>query len=147
MEARSNELRGLLPGPVLRVEVPGPPVPKERAIPIVRGGRLVKQVTPPRTRAYMAHVLLFTEQALSRAGLGRTWPRGQLYVVELDIFRMRAGAGDKDNYEKAILDAVQARLFGDDCRVVDGPTRLHVDRDNPRAVFEVECFYRRRVSR
>jgi hypothetical protein len=129
------------------VTVPGPPVPKERAIPIVRGGRLVKQITPPRTRAYMARVLLFTEQALSAAGLQRTWPRGQLYVVECDIFRARAGAGDVDNYEKAVLDAIRVRVFGDDSKVVESPTRLHVDRENPRAVFQVECFYRRRVSR
>lgn len=90
--------------------VPGEPMPKERAEPTVGKRRteagevkhFVRFRPGERTAEYEDRVRLIAQSARPS-----NWPLRCRYRVDLAI--RRSEKGDKDNYEKAILDAVNPR--------------------------------------
>lgn len=109
--------------------VPGAPVPKARAR-VMRG----YSFTPPRSRAYEAHVA-----ECARAALARTaWRRdGAAYALRVVVHRA-ARRGDLDNFLKSVGDALNKVAWIDDSRVVVLEARMTVDRDRPRVEVEIE---------
>lgn len=96
--------------PFLSFIVPGEPMPKERAEPTIGKRRgesgetkhFVRFRAGERTADYEAKVRWIAE-----ANRPTGWPRRCRFRVDIEIHR--SAKGDKDNYEKAILDAVNPR--------------------------------------
>ena len=107
----------------LRLTVPGPPVPKQRAR-MGAGGRFY---TPQQTRMYEAFV-----RNIARASKPFTWPRDAQYRVELDIYFPDRRRRDADNVCKAFLDSCNTVLWDDDTQVIELVARKHVDKARPR---------------
>lgn len=124
-------------GPAFSFEVPGEPMPKERAEPTIRGNRVVFR-TGDRTADYEARVRLVAQSARPA-----NWPRFCRYRVDLVV--CRSEKGDVDNYTKAAMDALNPRrakyagkgarrrlvrpsvpgvLWVDDCRVYESSARI-----------------------
>mgnify|MGYP003442549611 FL=1 len=123
--------------PSFSFDVPGEPMPKERAEPTVRGKRVVFR-TGDRTADYEARVRL-----VAQANRPANWPLRCRY--RMDIVVCRSEKGDIDNYTKAAADSLNPRrakyagkgarkrlvrahvpgvLWIDDCRVYEGSQRI-----------------------
>lgn len=120
---------------MIRIVVPGRPVPKQRPRVGVRmrGRRIVEThvYTPPETRAYEEHV------RLCAAAAGAKPLEGPVAMdVDLWLFGRR---GDGDNYWKAIADALNGVAYRDDRQIVDWRCRIHkaTSRDEERAEIVV----------
>jgi Holliday junction resolvase RusA-like endonuclease len=64
-----------------------------------------------------------------------------LYLVQVDIYLgKRQHAGDKDNYQKTALDALQyARVIHNDKAVEQCKVNIHTnDRQNPRTIYHIQ---------
>ena len=119
---------------VLRFTVWGPPVPQARA----RVGKSGHHYTPNASRLYGQKVAYEALDAMFR----QRWVRGLRgpFRVVLDVYRLR-NAGDCDNYAKAIMDSLtKVNAWRDDRYVQDSTTRLHIDKESPRAEVTVELL-------
>lgn len=114
----------------LRIDVPGPPVPKARA----RKGKGGRWYTPPRTRQYEAHVRTAALAARQQAG---GWPTDARYEVQARICFPDRRRRDGDNVVKSLLDAANGVLWDDDSQVVRRTTEDTVDRERPRVEMVV----------
>lgn len=122
----------------IRVVVPGPPVPCERARTVAMKGKAAGRImsfTPERTRKYQAHVQLHARAAA--ASCGYVVRAGSVYVVRIVVWR-EANRGDLDNYVKSLTDGCKGALWIDDRYVRELHAQMLVDRENPRAELVVE---------
>ena len=98
--------RNMAAGDVLRIIVPGPPVPKGRA----RSTRSGHHYTPERTVEYESMVRMLGTIAVNKC----EWVSGKgPYELRVSITRARQ-AGDIDNFVKAISDGLNNVAFVDD---------------------------------
>ena len=122
--ARSHEI-------VLRLTIPGEPLPKQRAR-VLRTGRTY---TPARTREAENVIRWYTVVARQKAGV-RGLERGPLSLTAR-FYRSTARTADLDNLVKLVTDALNGVLWHDDRQVV----QLHAARfdrqKNPRTEIEV----------
>jgi Holliday junction resolvase RusA-like endonuclease len=130
---------------VLRIVVPGEPVPKGRArYRIVRpkagGAPFVQEYTPPETRAYEAKVKLLTQVAVNQSGW--SWAKDDRFSLVVRIVRSHWDAGgDASNVLKAVEDGMNGVAYKDD-RYVRGIGVAITDPDpkKPRVEIEVRRF-------
>lgn len=123
---------------VLTFEVPGPPVPKERA----RRGRNGRFYTPERTQRYegtVARSALYEVQRRRVRGEG-DWPMDGRYRVSVDLYMPDARRRDADNALKSVLDGLNRAAWRDDSQVVVIECRKLIDRDKPRAAVRIEVL-------
>ena len=123
---------------ILRFTIPGEPQAKERPkVYAMKGGKGVRGVTPPRTRAYAERGALCARAAVAREGW--TYGDGEAYRVCVAVYRTHYGlGGDIDNVAKAALDAMNGIVFADDRYVRALYVSLEQDAENPRLEIEVE---------
>ncbi|MGK4033850.1 RusA family crossover junction endodeoxyribonuclease [Pediococcus acidilactici] len=127
---------------MIRIEVPGEPVPQGRPRFSGRGG-FVRSYDPPKSKEYKKHVKEEVQQQYHGKPL-----EGQL-LVELSVYRpiqksiskkerdMRLLGfhrpivkGDIDNYFKAVTDACTGLLWVDDAQIVSTKTNKYYS-ENP----------------
>ena len=109
-------------------EVPGCPVPKQRA----RRGRHGRWYTPQATRSYEAKV----GWAAKAAGLHA--PHNGLVGLKVRLWFPDRRRRDVDNVVKAIMDALNGLAYSDDSQVIELFVSRQVDRQRPRAEVTVE---------
>lgn len=114
---------------MIRIIVPGRPVPKGRPRFNTRTGRAF---TPKRTREWERTVKVYAMTQLH----GRI--DGEVSVDVL-IVHPDKRHGDVDNYVKAVLDACQGVLFGDDKCVRKVNAERAYDKSNPRVEIIVRA--------
>lgn len=119
----------------VRVYIPGPPVPWQRARPR-SGGK--GYVNPKRSRQYAGHVRACARSALLQHGI-RDWPLDGPYDVDMHLCFPDRRTRDDDNVEKAIKDACSGVLWRDDNWTRFGTITKHMglDRDRPRVELVV----------
>jgi len=103
--------------------LPGAPVPKARARVTFRNGR-ARAYTPEATKAWEQSARMVLGELRRPADLWQGPVRMTLTIVILRPTscpkrKHPAVRPDGDNYEKAVLDALNGRLFEDDGQVVD----------------------------
>jgi len=103
-------------GSMIRITVPGRPVPKARPRLGVRG-RKAYVYTPPETKEYENLVGWVARCAGCK-------PLNGPLAVELHLF-IRGRSGDVDNYCKSILDGLNGIAYVDDDQVVELLVRKH----------------------
>lgn len=108
--------------------VEGPPVPWKRAIPYALG----RAIKDERTRAYQR---LIATVASLRVPPG--WRKDGGFAVDVLVFLKSTRRGDKDNYEKNVLDALKGIAYVDDRQVDDGRTQKILDKARPRVEVTV----------
>lgn len=120
----------------LRIRVPGPPQPKQRAR---RNRRTGRWYTPSRTRRYEAHVASCAAAAAMAQGWERTDERVRVVVEVRWPDRRRR---DADNAAKSILDGLNRAesVWADDAQVCELTVRTSVDREDPGAEVTVEVM-------
>ena len=111
---------------MIHLVIPGRPVPKERH----RSGK-GRTYTPPRTRAFERKVRLAAMAHQAKRVEGEV--RVDVLVVHPDMRH-----GDVDNYAKALLDACQGVLFGNDKKAAE----LHVYRAVDKEETRIEAIIR-----
>lgn len=111
----------------LRLIVPGPPVPKQRA----RQGRGGHWYTPSATRAYELAVGACGTVARVRARWAKADRLGH-FSVTIDVFLPDERGRDVDNVAKSVLDALNQNVWRDDRQVARLVVNRHVDRSAPR---------------
>ena len=119
---------------MLSFDIPGPPQPKERA----RSGRGGRFFTPSKTRLYERHARSCASAA--RMAQMPRWPLDARYRVHLEVSFPDRRRRDIDNVAKAVLDASNGILWGDDCQVDELVMRRAVDRSSPRVHVVVEVL-------
>lgn len=111
-------------------EVPGEPVPKQRAR-TVKG----RTYTPERTREAEDAVLV----AWMKAGVRHTPLKSDRYGVHLTFFRKTKRACDIDNLAKTVLDALNGVAWVDDSQVaILTLAKASARTDRPRTVVRIE---------
>lgn len=129
---------------VLRFEVPGEPVGKERARVFrqknANGTVITRAVTPEKTRAYEDKIRTIAQIAVNQARW--SWSNDDRFSVLLKIYCTHEGAHpDLDNVCKAVLDSGNSILWKDDRRVRGiGAAFQTPDPKNPRVEVEVRRF-------
>lgn len=117
------------------IEIPGPPVPWQRAAPGKHGGAH----NPAKSHRYKQHVRACIRSAMMQAGLVREWPTNRQYDVEIWMYFPDLRTRDDDNVEKALKDAGSGALWFDDTwtafRTITKHMRL--DRERPRVEMTV----------
>lgn len=122
--------------PVLRVVIPGKPVPKERARVVrTKGGKNIS-FTPPATKEFEAKIKLYVMQAVAK--VRAVWPLEAEYLVALDFYDDHSCAliipkgpkpirrPDPDNLAKALLDGLtKGGAWKDDYMVTELVVRTH----------------------
>lgn len=111
------------PSEEIRIWLPGTPVAKARARVTFRNAR-AQAYTPESTKAWERGARCILDSSLRKNGI---W-QGPMQM-QIVIFILRPASAKKrqypavrpdgDNYEKAVLDALNGRLFNDDGQVVD----------------------------
>jgi len=106
------------------------PVPKARARVMAAGWSF----TPKRTRDFEAKV---REEAVAAVAATPGWRTDVDMRVRVAVYRARR-AGDLDNFAKAITDSMNRIVYEDDRQIRELHTLLFDDKDDPRALVEVE---------
>lgn len=109
-----------------RFEVPGCPVPWQR----IRT-RMGQNFTAPETRAYQTKVRTY---ALS-AGVQQL--EGDL-VLSLWFYLPDKRRRDGDNLQKTVQDSLNKIAYADDSQIKEWRGSIEYDKENPRAVVQVE---------
>lgn len=110
--------------------VPGKPVPKARARVTSRG-----TYTPASTRRYERAV-----KACALYARPKGWDATTAYHVTTHVYFPDARRRDADNVQKAIWDACNGVLWGDDSQIVSWGGTKRIDRENPRVVVVVDAW-------
>ena len=109
-------------------EVPGSPVPKQRA----RRGRSGRWYTPQATRSYEAKVGWMAKAAGIHA------PHDGPVGLKVRLWFPDRRRRDADNVVKAIMDALNGLAYSDDSQVIELFVSRQIDRQRPRAEVTVE---------
>lgn len=130
---------------VLKFIVPGEPVPKGRPRFSSRkrddGKTFVKTYTDAETAAYEKHVRNCAQIAVLQTRWA--WSKRDRFNLLLRVFRTHYDAGgDIDNYEKAVMDAMNTVAYADDRYVRGKGSIIYMDKLNPRVEVEVRRFLR-----
>ena len=128
---------------ILHVLIPGDPVPKGRPRFSARrapdGKTFVKPYTDEETAAYEEKVKLVALAAVNLAGWA--WTKDDRFSLIIRVFRRHYDAGgDIDNYEKAVMDAMNKVVYADDRYVRGKGSALLHDPLRPRVEVKVERF-------
>lgn len=120
--------------PELHVQIPGPPVPWQRARPRKDGGF----ANTPEARAYKRHVRSCVQATLMQHG--REWPLDGQYELQVGMFFPDKRTRDDDNVEKALKDACSGVLWSDDnwTRFRRITKTMELDRERPRVEMTVK---------
>lgn len=118
-----------------RFEIPGPPVPWQRA----GRGRGGQHFTPEKTRLYQRKVKLCAMTAGVRPLTGPVVLSVMFYVAD-------ARARDGDNLQKTIQDALNGLAYQDDRQVREWHGSVQVDKERPRAVVTLEPLQEMRLA-
>ena len=110
----------------------GNPIPKARPRVRIQAGQKAHAYTPLRTRNWEAEV-----KDAARAVMGGRDPLTGPVGVELRIWRGDRRRADGDNMEKAVTDACNEIVWGDDDQIVEMHRYKGLDRENPRAEVRV----------
>ena len=105
---------------MIRLTVPGRPVPKGRPRIQIRGrGRSLRAqaYTPPETREY-------EERVRAHALAAGIRPLDGPVALEADLW-LYGRRGDGDNYWKSLADALNGLAYHDDRQIVDWRLRIH----------------------
>lgn len=115
--------------------VVGQPVGKQRARTFVHRGRVVSK-TPAETVRYEKQVWL-----AARAVVGfRHQPWTGPVRVTVRCFMGDARRRDLDNVIKSVTDALNKKIFHDDCQIADLYAVKRIDRARPRVEVELELL-------
>jgi Holliday junction resolvase RusA-like endonuclease len=111
---------------VLDLQIPGEPVPWERAG-RTRGGR---SFTKPKTAAQQNLIGLLARERCKE-------PTADPVIVELDFFMGNRRRIDGDNCQKLVWDSLTGIVWDDDSQVVEWYGHKHVDKLFPRTELRV----------
>jgi Holliday junction resolvase RusA-like endonuclease len=114
---------------LLIFEVPGPPLPWQRAK-SYKGRRL----TPKNQRAYQQRIQW---SAIAVMPDRSKWPLDARYSLEIDAYVTPKQRNDLDNLIKQVGDAGNGVLWADDRRIDAIAIRRHIEREKPRLVIRV----------
>ncbi len=129
---------------VLRFTILGEPVPKGRPRSAIMHGRngkaFLRVYTEAETEAYERTVRAHAQLAVNEAGWA--WSENDRFSLVMRIVRKHYDAGgDIDNYEKAVMDAMNGIVYADDRHVrAKGTAFLEPDRECQRIEVEVRRF-------
>jgi crossover junction endodeoxyribonuclease RusA len=121
----------MTPDLVLRITIPGHPVPKGRP----RFARSGHTYTPPRTRKAEDAVAM---SSLTRRHAADHWPVTGPIAMTL-AFHVRRPA-DLDNLVKLVADALQHVVYADDRQIVQLHASRHDKADNPRTEIAIHTL-------
>ncbi len=133
---------------VLRFQVPGEPIGKERPRFVQRtktdGSTFGAAVTPKRTREYEKHIQMMAQIAVNQSRWA--WSRDDRFAVIVKVYRTHVDRGpDVDNVCKALLDACNGVTWNDDRHVWAFAVALRKrDPKNPRLDVEIRRFHKDR---
>lgn len=118
--------------PIFTCEIPGSPVPKQRAR---KGGS--GWYTPTPTVRAEENIVAYVRQTIP----GLRVDEESEFRLELEFY-LRPYPGDSqapdiDNLLKLVLDALNTVVYKDDQQVLEVQMRKHLNSDNPRTVFSV----------
>ncbi len=144
-EARRSQAEAAARSPsVLRFIIEGEPVPKGRPRFAPRktpdGKTFVKPYTDAETAAYEEKVKLVAQVEVNRVRWA--WTKKDRFTLIIKVFRTHYDAGgDIDNYEKAVMDAMNKVVYADDRYVRGKGSALALpDAARPRVEVEVRRF-------
>ena len=131
---------------MIRIEVPGQPVPKQRARSFIhRGSGRMCHLTPARTVNYEAEVALAGREAM----VGKDLIQGPLAITVFAHFLMpkrgrkegdyHTSRPDWDNVGKICSDALNGIVWRDDCQVASAQV-VKTYANSPRLVIEVRAL-------
>lgn len=121
-----------MPPPPLKFEVPGAPVPWQRAASFGK-----QRFTAPKTRAYQALVCAHARRAMLLAGASAPWDGPCILTVTYFVHDMRRR--DNSNLLKSVEDACNGVIWADDSWIVGhGPSMRYLDKRRPRVEALVE---------
>jgi Holliday junction resolvase RusA-like endonuclease len=112
---------------VLEIIIPGRPVSGNHAKVPTENGR---QVRSKESREYDARIASIAKAAVVSAG----WVMPDYVNVDVILANLR---GDRDNYEKEIMDGLQGIVFSHDSRILDGRTKKIKDDGGPRVILHI----------
>lgn len=115
---------------MLKIIIPGRPVPKKRPRTSI-AGRKMYIYTPKETTAYEKNVRL----AAFTAANGKSFFND--IAIEIKLFFGNKKFGDLDNYAKSILDGLQGSIFENDKQVAKLSVARYFD-ENERAEVLIE---------
>lgn len=128
---------------VLKIVIPGTPVPKARARTFTDAKGKSRSITPDRTKDYERLIALHVSQAVAKMRTRGGWPTDVGYTVKVDVypdklcllvipnFKAAKRRGDLDNYAKAALDGLtKGGAWRDDYLVRELVVSSHFDEPN-----------------
>lgn len=138
--AESNEARAATGPNIMRFVIEGEPVGKERARVFSKanasGTVVTRAVTPEKTRAYEAKVKTIAKIAVNQNRWA--WSKDDVFTIIVRVFTThRKRHPDLSNVVKALEDACNSILWGDDRDVLDMGAVLRQDAARPRVEMEV----------
>jgi len=129
----------------LHIEIPGPPVPKQRPRSARRkdGSGNVYMFTPRKTVLYEKVVKQATMAAMLKWQVEnrRPWPAEKSrFSVSVFLFMADRRTRDLDNCVKSLTDAMNTVVFADDRQIDELYAVRDYDKQNPRAVVVVRVL-------
>lgn len=142
MRSATRKRKTAPPPSVLEFAILGPPQPKQRARRgRTRDGRVI-WYTPVKTKSYEYAVkvaALVAVRQLPKRERDR-WNCDASFRAEVFAYFPDARRRDADNVGKAVLDACNQVLWGDDSQVSTLTVHRSIDRERPRTVVRVEVL-------
>jgi Holliday junction resolvase RusA-like endonuclease len=125
----------------LTIEIPGPPVPKQRPRAVRRkdGSGNLYMFTPKKTADYERVVQNLAIQAMRKwtSANRRKWPAEKRFSVNVFFFMPDHRTRDLDNCVKSVTDALNKTVFDDDRQIDEVYAVRDIDKKNPRTVVVV----------